>query len=107
MMRTDLRHTARFRAALVGAASVVILLAAWEAAVRLGNLPEFVLPSPSQVVTAGVDQAPALGQHVSTTATEAVLGLALGTALGWLLAVLASAIPTAGHVARPVVLLSQ
>ncbi|MFW2513255.1 ABC transporter permease [Demequina sp. SO4-13] len=97
----------RGRAALIGTGTVVALLAAWEAAVRLGDLPEFVLPSPTQVVTAGVSQAPALGQHISTTATEAVLGLALGTALGWLLAVLTSAVASIGHIAQPVVLLSQ
>jgi ABC-type nitrate/sulfonate/bicarbonate transport system permease component len=97
----------RWRAALIGAATVVALLATWEATVRLGDLPAFVLPSPSQVVAAAVDQAPALGQHVTTTATEAVLGLALGTATGWLLAVLTSALPSVGHATRPVVLLSQ
>ncbi|MFW7413527.1 ABC transporter permease [Demequina sp. SO4-18] len=98
---------ARTRGAFVGTATVVLLLAAWETSVRLGDLPEFVLPSPSQVVAAGIEQAPALGQHVTTTATEAVLGLALGTALGWLLAVLTSVVATVGQVARPVVLLSQ
>ncbi|WP_430868656.1 ABC transporter permease [Demequina aurantiaca] len=95
------------RAALIGTATVAFLIGGWEAAVRLGDLPAFVLPSPSQVVAAGVAQAPVLGQHVATTATEAVLGLALGATLGWLLAVLTSAIPTTGHVAQPVVLLSQ
>ncbi|MDN4481182.1 ABC transporter permease [Demequina muriae] len=97
----------RGHAALIGTATVVLLLVTWEASVRLGELPEFVLPSPSQVVSAAVDQAPTLGRHIATTATEAVLGLALGTALGWLLAVLTSAVASVGHVARPVVLLSQ
>lgn len=97
----------RGHAALIGTATVVLLLVTWEASVRLGELPEFVLPSPSQVVSSAVDQAPTLGRHIATTATEAVLGLALGTALGWLLAVLTSAVASVGHVARPVVLLSQ
>ena len=100
-------RVARWRGTATGAGTVVALLAAWEAAVRLGDLPEFVLPSPSQVVAAAVDHAPALGHHIATTATEAVLGLALGTVLGWLLAVLASTAPTVGDAARPVVLLSQ
>jgi ABC-type nitrate/sulfonate/bicarbonate transport system permease component len=95
------------RAALIGTGTVAILLAAWEATVRLGNLPEFVLPSPSQVVAAAIHQAPVLGQDIATTTTEALLGLAFGTALGWLLAVLTSAVPTIGHVSQPVVLLSQ
>jgi len=100
-------HGTRARGVLIGVATVAVLLGGWEAAARLGNLPKFVLPSPSDVVAAAIHQAPVLGQHITTTATEAVLGLALGTALGWLLAVLTSALPTVGHVARPVVLLSQ
>jgi len=97
----------RVRSLVIGTATVAFLIAAWEAAVRLGDMPEFVLPSPSQVVAAAIEQGPVLGQHIATTATEAVLGLALGTMLGWLLAVLISAIPTAGHITQPVVLLSQ
>lgn len=104
--RHDARRS-RVRAALIGAATVVTLGVAWEAAVRIGDLPPFVLPSPSQVVAAAVAQAPVLSQHIATTTTEAVLGLALGTVLGWLLAVVTATLPTTGHVAQPVVLLSQ
>ncbi|MCB2413955.1 ABC transporter permease [Demequina sp. TTPB684] len=97
----------RWRAALIGAATVAVLIGAWEASVHLGELPEFVLPSPSQVVATAVEQSSVLGQHVATTATEAVLGLAFGTALGWMLAIVTSAVPSVGHATRPVVLLSQ
>lgn len=107
MTRGAVKRTTRGSAALIGVATVAFLLVGWEATVRLGDLPKFVLPSPSDVVAAAVHQSPVLGHHIATTATEAVLGLALGTALGWLLAVLTSALPTVGHVARPVVLLSQ
>lgn len=100
-------HSRRAREVAVGTVTVMLLLAGWEAAVRLGDLPAFVLPSPSQVLATAITHAPTLGPHVATTATEAALGLALGTALGWLLAVATSAIPTVGHAARPVVLLSQ
>lgn len=99
--------TPRTRAALVGGATVAVLIAAWEAAVRIGDLPPFVLPAPSQVVDTAVDVAPLLGPHVLTTATEAVLGLALGAVVGWLLAVLTATVPTTGQIAQPVVLLSQ
>ncbi|WP_236683463.1 ABC transporter permease [Demequina aurantiaca] len=105
--RTQRVPGSRLRAALIGTATVAVLVAAWEAAVRIGNLPPFVLPRPSQVVATAVEQAPLLGPHVATTATEAVLGLAMGTMLGWLLAVLTSAFPTSGQISHPVVLLSQ
>ncbi|GIG54148.1 ABC transporter permease [Demequina activiva] len=99
--------TPRTRAALVGGVTVAVLIAAWEAAVRMGDLPPFVLPAPSHVAATAVGSAPLLGPHVLTTATEAVLGLALGATVGWLLAVLTATIPTTGQVAQPVVLLSQ
>jgi ABC-type nitrate/sulfonate/bicarbonate transport system permease component len=97
----------RLRGAAIGIVTVGALILAWEAAVRIGDLPAFVLPRPTQVVGSAVEHAPLLGQHIATTATEAVLGLAVGTALGWLLAVVTSTLPSTGHVAHPVVLLSQ
>ena len=99
--------TPRLRAALVGGATVAVLLTEWEVAVRMGDVPPFVLPAPSQVAATAIDRADLLGHHVATTATEAVLGLVLGGVLGWLLAVLTATVPTTGHVAQPVVLLSQ
>lgn len=101
------RRTSRARAAAIGTATVVVLLAVWEAAVRFGGLPPFILPAPSAVAAAAVEQASQLGEHVATTLTEAVLGLAVGSLVGWLLAVLTATVPTTGQVAQPVVLLSQ
>ncbi|WP_062070631.1 ABC transporter permease [Demequina sediminicola] len=97
----------RARAIVIGSATVAVLLAIWEAAVRTAGLPEFVLPAPSHVASTAVETAPMLGEHVITTATEAVLGLACGVLVGWLMAVLIATIPTSGHVAQPMVLLSQ
>lgn len=99
--------TRRSHAVVVGGTTVATLLIAWELAVRLGDIAPFVLPAPSQIAATGVDQAALLGTHIATTTTEAVLGLALGTLVGWLLAVVTATVPTTGHVAHPVVLLSQ
>ncbi|GMA34619.1 hypothetical protein [Demequina litorisediminis] len=52
------RRTSRARAAAIGTATVVVLLAVWEAAVRFGGLPPFILPAPSAVAAAAVEQAP-------------------------------------------------
>ncbi len=93
---------------MISAATVVVLIAAWEAATRLGDLPEFVLPSPSQVVATGIEHAPALGAHVATTAHRGTPGA--GTRHGARLAAGRDHLghrPRVGHVARPVVLLSQ
>lgn len=99
--------TPRARALVIGAVTVLVLVAAWEAAVRIGDVPPFVLPAPSQVAVTALDQGPVLGAHVATTATEAALGLGVGAVAGWLLAILITTLPTTGHMAHPVVLLSQ
>ncbi|MCL1869912.1 MAG: ABC transporter permease [Promicromonosporaceae bacterium] len=97
----------RTRRVAVGAATVVVLLAAWEALVRARHLPEFVLPAPSQVASSAWRLAPLLAHHTATTAVEALAGLAVGTLAGWLLAVLVAVLPVLGDIAHPVVLLSQ
>lgn len=97
----------RLRATAIGMVTVVALLVVWEFAVQASGLPEFVLPAPSQVAATAVDTAPLLGEHIATTATEAVLGLAVGVFVGWAMAVLIATLPTTGHIAQPMVLLSQ
>lgn len=69
------------------------LVVVWELAVRVANVPAFVLPAPSQVVTAGAELAPVLGAHVATTMTEALLGLVLGVLAGGTLALATVASP--------------
>lgn len=94
-------------ASLVGGATVAALVTGWELAVRIGDVAPFILPAPSHVAATAVENAALLGPHVATTATEAALGLICGAVAGWLLAVLTTTVPTTGHVAQPVVLLSQ
>ncbi len=70
----------------------VLFLLSWEAIVRLGNYPAFLLPSPGRVarkfITVIGDGT--LVRHTSTTLVEVLGGLALGvtvaTALGYALA---------------------
>ncbi len=69
----------------------MLLLAAvaisWQVAVRLLDVPEYLLPAPSQVLAALVDDAGLLAAAAASTLSTAVLGLALGTASGVGLAV--------------------
>lgn len=94
-------------AALRGGATVAVLIVVWELSVRVSGVAEFILPAPSRIAATAADQAPLLAEHALTTATEAVLGLAAGAALGWLLAVVMAVAPPVGDAAHPLVLLSQ
>ncbi len=67
---------------------ILVVLVAWELAVRLLALPEFLLPSPNRIAGRLSENMPALLPHVLVTGTEAVLGFFLGMALGVSLAVI-------------------
>lgn len=85
----------------------VVLVAGWELAVRAGAVPPFVLPAPSQVVRTAVEIGPLLGGHVTTTLTEAALGLACGVVAGLVIALATAAWPGAGRAVLPLLTVTQ
>ena len=73
----------------VGAALVI-----WQFVSMSGIVPNYMLPSPTQVVSALVSDFPLLMQHSRATLTEAGLGLVFGVALGFTAAALMDTFPT-------------
>ena len=51
------------RASLFSGALIFIILAVWESACRGFNIPDFILPPPSQILTVAVVQVPLLLPH--------------------------------------------
>jgi NitT/TauT family transport system permease protein len=91
------------------AAVTVVLLALWEAAVRFWEVPQFVLPPPSDVLarlaidfTSGV-----LIGHFITTLIEVVLGFALAAILGVGLGCAIGLVPVVERIVYPYVLALQ
>jgi ABC-type nitrate/sulfonate/bicarbonate transport system permease component len=82
-------------------------LALWEVWVRARDTPDYVLPPPSQIWTAFVDDRGLLGDHIATTLAEAALGLLVGTIAGAVLAVTIAAAPLARRVLGPILVASQ
>ena len=78
-------HARRILTPLV---TILALLAIWQAVVVVGLVPNFLLPTPVQVVQALVGDATLLASHLVTTLAEAAAGLAVGVALGFVFAVL-------------------
>ena len=78
----------RARRILTPLVTILALLAIWQAVVVVGLVPNFLLPTPVQVVQARVEDAPLLASHLVTTLAEAAAGLAVGVALGFVFAVL-------------------
>ena len=103
------RRTPAFlsRKVVAPACAVVALLAVWQGACSLGLVPNFMLPSPVQVVTALVADFPLLLSHMWTTLSEAALGLAIGVAVGFVFAVLMDKFETFYLAFDPLLTVSQ
>lgn len=85
----------------------LVLVGVWEFVVRVGLVPDFLLPSPSQIVIAFVEDAPILAEHAATTLLEAIIGLVIGTIVGFVVAVLMDRFETLYYAFNPLITISQ
>ena len=74
--------------ALLPALSILALLAVWEILVRALNVPTYVLPAPSRVLTALWEDRESLLHHSGITVCEALSGMGISLALALVLGVL-------------------
>ena len=88
--RRDMRIGRRIVDALPAIAVFVGVLVTWEVALGVLGIKQFLIPRPSVIAAALVDQWPILQRSVVYTGTEALGGLAVGTALGLLAAIATS-----------------
>ncbi|SDB27702.1 ABC-type nitrate/sulfonate/bicarbonate transport system, permease component [Eubacterium oxidoreducens] len=70
-------------------------------------VPHYMLPSPVSVVQAFIEDFPLLMGHAKTTVVEALIGLAIGTALGFLCAVLMNHFKGFYKAFYPIVVITQ
>ncbi|PTW59707.1 putative hydroxymethylpyrimidine transport system permease protein [Breoghania corrubedonensis] len=90
-----------------GLVTAILLLGAWELAVRGLKLPSYMLPPPSRVAQVLVARADFLLTQAGITAYETVLGLVFGVVSGVVLALTLSVLPLARRYLLPVVVVSQ
>lgn len=88
-------------------ALVLVLLGGWEAAVRGGLVEELILPAPTSIAQALVDDRAVLAPDLWTTAVEAVLGLLVATVAGAAIAVAMHLWTPARRALHPLVVGSQ
>lgn len=86
---------------------IALLLVAWELGVAVFDTPAYILPPPSAVWSAFWEVRPLLGAHISTTATEALIGVLAGASAGLALAVAVWAVPLLRRVTYPLLVASQ
>ena len=83
------------------------LLLAWEAVVRLTGVPPFILPGPGRVLAALADRWNLILGHAAVTLTEVVLGIVLGGLFGALAALALAASAPARRWLGPLLVASQ
>ena len=88
-------------------ALILTVLALWQGAIWLGNMPPFLLPAPAAVAESLWLNRAEIARHAGFTLTEVVLGFALGSAIGAALAVAMGFSDRLTGVLRPILTFSQ
>lgn len=89
------------------AATLIIVLALWEAATRLFGIDPQTLPAPSEIGRAIADQRSVLLPALQVTATEAIAGLLIALVAGVVLGILVAEARPLAAVLEPLLVLSQ
>lgn len=87
--------------------TVLLFLILWQAAVWLWGIPKFILPGPISIAKAAAADAPAIIRHAGSTLGIAVSGLAIGTAVGMLVAMALHFSERLKAAVSPLLILSQ
>ncbi len=88
-------------------AALLLLLLLWEIICAAELVPAFMLPAPSDVFRALIQDFPALMLHARTTLLEAFLGLFLGVLVGFGTALLMDAFPLIHKALYPLLVITQ
>ncbi len=88
-------------------AAILAILIIWQAVSAAGLVPGFMLPSPVDVFRAFISEFPLLMENSGVTLTEAMIGLAFGVAIGFLMAVLMDCFEPLYKAFYPLVVITQ
>lgn len=86
---------------------VLIILVIWQFVVAVGMLPDYLLPSPWQILQALIDDAKLLAHHTKYTLATAFIGTVIGLALSFVLSILMDLSRSFRQSVYPLILLNQ
>lgn len=104
-MKKKLQNTTYKYSFPVGA--ILILLLIWQLVSAAGLVPDFMLPSPVDVAKAFISEFPLLLRHSLSTMFETILGLIIGIALGFIIALLMDRFVLLRRSLYPLIVLTQ
>ncbi len=88
-------------------ALIATVLALWQGTIWLADMPAFLLPSPAEVARALWLNRAEIARHAGFTLTEVLLGFALGSAVGAMLAIAMGFSQRLTGVLKPILTFSQ
>lgn len=86
-------------------AVAVFMIGGAELLLRAFDVPQYILPTPSAIVSALFSEMPAIAPHLGYTLVELVVGYAIGASIGMLLAAVITQFPFAEKIITPYILL--
>lgn len=86
---------------------VFFILISWESACRILQIPDFILPTPSRIITVAVLQANILLPHAGITALEVLIGISLSLLVAVPLSIAMFAHPSVENAIAPFLVASQ
>jgi NitT/TauT family transport system permease protein len=86
-------------------AIAVIIIGGIELALRLFNVPQYIMPPPSSIAYALFDEFPLIAPHLGYTLVELLSGFCIGAACGLVLAAVITQFPFAEKIVAPYILL--
>lgn len=87
--------------------AVLLFLTAWEIAVDLFHVEDWILPSPTAIGQEAIASQVTLWEHTQATLQLTLIGFAVGTATGLLVAFILHLIPVLKSALYPLLILSQ
>lgn len=95
------------RPKLITWGAVIVILAGWELACRSFQIPDFILPPPSQIITVAISKAGILMPHAVVTALEVLMGISIALMVAVPLAIIMFAHPSVEKALAPFLIASQ
>jgi putative hydroxymethylpyrimidine transport system permease protein len=95
------------RSSLFSLLIAIVLLCVWELACRAFNVPDFILPTPSQILKAAVFKAAVLLPNAGITALEILIGILISLVVSVPLSIAMFAHPSVENALAPFLVASQ
>lgn len=83
----------------------VVIIGGTEIAIRVFQVPQYVMPPPSAIAVALVTDFPFIAPHLGYTLVELLAGFAIGASIGLLLAAIITQFPFAEKIIAPYILM--